>query len=408
VIFLDATSAAVSPKNTGVQRMARGLFRSLSTRSEVTPVCWSTVAGGYVHVARREQRYLTDPFHNYVGPQARPYRSLENIWWEIRQFFARSGRVPVERMGANDVLLMADIFRDSRMREVPTFPARSAVRRVAIFHDAAGLRLPGTVTLSAHRDFQDYVRSLAACDLVICISREAEADLLHYWECFGLPAVPTCIEGWPIEFTDTTRQPDANFAARKILYVSTLERRKNHPALLRAAESLWQEGLKFELQIIGRTTPWGGSVVAEITRLAQAGRAISWLKHVDDETLHRCYREASFTAYPSLQEGFGLPIQESLWHGRPCICGGNGALGEVATGGGCITLDQTNVPALAAAMRDLLDDEATYNRLHAEARARTFRNWDDYTGRLLQRLGEHDAKRRIGTRNGELLDSLRP
>jgi len=85
-------------------------------------------------------------------------------------------------------------------------------------------------------------------------------------------------------------------------------------------------------------------------------------------------------------EGFGLPILESLWHGKPCVCGGNGALGEVARGGGCLIVDQTSEDAIAAGIQKLLRDQATYARLCVEARARKFRSWSDYIEKLLKHL----------------------
>jgi len=107
---------------------------------------------------------------------------------------------------------------------------------------------------------------------------------------------------------------------------------------------------------------------------------------VNDETLHDVYRSCRFTVYPSLFEGFGLPIAESLWHRRPVVCGGNGALGEVAQGGGCLIVDQTNADALAAGMKKLLGDQEAYARLCAEARARRFRSWSEYIEKLLKHL----------------------
>ena len=115
-------------------------------------------------------------------------------------------------------------------------------------------------------------------------------------------------------------------------------------------------------------------------------RPVRWLRHVNDQTLCRAYRDCRFTVYPSLMEGFGLPIAESLAFGKPCVCGGNGALGEIAKGGGCLIIDQTSDEALAAGMQKLLVDQATYARLAAEARARTFRSWSDYTANLLEHL----------------------
>jgi glycosyltransferase involved in cell wall biosynthesis len=119
---------------------------------------------------------------------------------------------------------------------------------------------------------------------------------------------------------------------------------------------------------------------------------VRWLQHVDDVTLLRAYRECRFTVYPSLMEGFGLPIAESLWHGKPCVCGGNGALGEVARGGGCLIVDQTSPEALADGIKTLLQDRQLYSRLTDEARARKFRSWSDYIEKLLMHLRPHRTK----------------
>ncbi len=63
---------------------------------------------------------------------------------------------------------------------------------------------------------------------------------------------------------------------------------------------------------------------------------------------------------------------------RPVICGRNGAIGEVASGGGCYQIDQNNEDVLAQAIRCLLNDKPVYDRLYAEGRARSFLSWDDY------------------------------
>jgi len=120
--------------------------------------------------------------------------------------------------------------------------------------------------------------------------------------------------------------------------------------------------------------------------LQKQGKPVRWLQHVDDTTLLRAYRDCRFTVYPSLMEGFGLPIAESLWHGKPCLCGGNGALGEIAHGGGCLIVDQTNPLALAEGIKSLLRDQQLYARLCDEARARKFRSWTDYIEKFLDHL----------------------
>jgi len=103
---------------------------------------------------------------------------------------------------------------------------------------------------------------------------------------------------------------------------------------------------------------------------------------VTDAALGAAYAQATFTVYPSLIEGFGLPVLESLAHGRPCICSGRGALGESARGGGCLTLERVAPADLAAAISHLLGAPAERARLTAEARARRFRTWSDYAADL--------------------------
>jgi glycosyltransferase involved in cell wall biosynthesis len=182
--------------------------------------------------------------------------------------------------------------------------------------------------------------------------------------------------------------PQPNFGAQRVLCVGTLERRKNHLKLLEAAQQLWSTGLNFELVLIGRTTAdWGATVLGEVDRLGKRGRPLKWLRHVNDHALHAAYRDCSFTVYPSLREGFGLPILESLWHGRPCVCGKEGAIAEAARGGGCLAVTCGDTESLAGGLRELLTNEAAYCRLFDKARDRTFRSWDNYTDELLREIG---------------------
>ena len=185
---------------------------------------------------------------------------------------------------------------------------------------------------------------------------------------------------WPVPFSGERPTAQPNFAARRILCVARLEPHKNHLRLLEACEALWKEGLAFELHLIGclayPDTAW--KILRRLRRLKHSGRPLTWQAHVDEPGLHQAYRDCSFTAFPSLREGFGLPILESLWHRRPVVCGANGALGEVAAGGGCLPVDTQNVDSIAAGLRSLLQDEPAYNAIGADAQNRSFGTWADY------------------------------
>ena len=87
-----------------------------------------------------------------------------------------------------------------------------------------------------------------------------------------------------------------------------------------------------------------------------------------------------------MMEGFGLPIIESLWHGRPVVCGSSGAVAEVASGGGCVTDEMSDVTKIAAALRKVLTDESYYSVLCEEIAKRDFLSWDGYWRKLMAGL----------------------
>jgi glycosyltransferase involved in cell wall biosynthesis len=396
-IFLDVTGSCRSAKNTGVQRVTRGIYAELATRSSVTAICFNTVGGFYHLLGEPELGYLIAPFSKYRSAVGRPDLRGEKLPGELRRCLRRRSIALAPQLRKRGILIVPDIFLDERIDLIPEALTQSNGRAVAIFHDAACLRL-GIFSPTMAGRFRRYIRALAAFDQVICISEDSRSDLLELWEQLGIENPPeTRVEGWPLAIAPRHQsEVSERHQIPTIVCVSSLEARKNHLRLLRAAEKLWASGCNFELQLVGRSTgTWGRKVVPRIHWLQAKGRPIRWLKHVDDETLLNAYSKCHFTVYPSLAEGFGLPIIESLSHGKPCICGSNGALGEIARAGGCLLVDQTNVAELAHAMRLLLNNKQTYATLAARARERRFRSWSEY-GRTLVRLLHAGDKESVG------------
>jgi glycosyltransferase involved in cell wall biosynthesis len=383
MVFVDVTGACKSPKNTGMQRTTRNIFRHLVERTPTTPISWNLVGNRYQLLGRREHDILEKPFQILSRSTARPEIRGEHFFAELYRQFFRTDASLEQRLGAGDVLLVPDIYRDGRLRKLPRLVAKTRARTVAIFHDAAALCLPRLYPKSGPH-FHAYIESLAGFDLVICVSKASRDDLLRLWSESDTAPTETVVEGWPVELGSETPGFSSERLSKLIACVGSFEPRKNHLILLRAAEQLWKTGITFELELIGRSTGYfGAKIISEFQRLERVGRAVRWSKHVNDELLKRAYAECRFTVYPSLMEGFGLPIAESLWHGKPVICGGNGALGEIAHGGGCLIVDQTSETSLADGIKKLLTDQTLYLRLCKEARERKFPAWSDYIDDLL-------------------------
>ena len=388
MIYLDVTSAAASSMNTGVQRSIRGIYELLSQKGEVLPVRWDFSGGCYARLSAREQRLLTKPFDKNHRAEVWP-----GFWDWIRgsgvlrdRVHRASRRVSIDSLlSPKDLLLIPDLCWDARIHSWGSLKGLPG-KKVAIFHDAMPLRIEGQ-PFSRDDLFAEYVRKLGLMDLVICVSREVESDLLHYWKKFGFRPKPTVVLPWPVPFKGERPTNAPNRKSSKLIYISRLRLRKNHLVLLEACELLWDKGVEFSLDLIGiaDTIIDTAKILHRVRRLAAQGRPVRWLRHVSDEELHRSYQESAFTLFPSKMEGFGLPILESLWHRRPVICGSNGAIGEVSSGGGCLQVDQNDAVALAQGMESLLTDEDLYSRLYREADERDFRSWEDY-GKELEKV----------------------
>lgn len=409
MIYLDVTSSCKSPMNTGVQRVVRGIFRALiHERVGLTPVLWEPRLADYCRLSRREHGFLTAPFAGRAGGRARrePGRLANRVpgvskWW--RQVVHRRNQLHLAaRLTAADALFVPEIFQDNRiawLRELRA--ARHPAPRVAVFHDAIAWKRPDITPAARLGGFDEYMAALAGFDTVFAISNEAAADLRGFWQTQRALMVDAAVRVANLPINEEVRSAAPGMrqsrkseapspvslehaALPRVLCVGTFEPRKNHRALLRAAEEVWRAGVAFTLVLAGRTTAgFGAQVETEIGRLRAAGGAVEWLRHVSDATLAAEYERAVFTAFPSLVEGYGLPILESLSHGRPVLCGGNGALGELAARGGCLVVDQTEPRALAAGLRRLLTEPALRARLAAEATQRQFPSWPEYVAEVL-------------------------
>jgi glycosyltransferase involved in cell wall biosynthesis len=381
MIYLDVTSACRSGLNTGVRRMQRFLHERLRGRSDYAPVLWQTVLKRYCPVSADDLKFLEAPQEAKPRGLAHYDSFLPGVITDLLELVRRKhGTLGwPESLKADDIILVPDLIwdnRDSFFRQ--KFPA--GTKKIGILHDVIPLVRPGQsfidAALCAHE-----VRALAHFDGVICISRGVRDDLLKCWNKMGVRPVPTRVIPWPLPFSGN--RPDARKEGSKtlLLYVARLQKRKNHLSLLMACKMLWDQGYEFRLQLIGcKSYPMDTArIIREIRSLKLAGYDLDWSVHVSEAELLTFYRDAAFTVYPSQAEGFGLPILESLWHGKPVLCCAEGAVEEAVSGGGCLIVDGSDAGSLAMGIEKLL--EGSFRRvLSEEAMERHFRTWENYWG----------------------------
>ncbi len=163
-----------------------------------------------------------------------------------------------------------------------------------------------------------------------------------------------------------------------VICVGSHEPRKNHLAVIHAAELLWREGVDFSLLFIGGNAWHDDRFLEHVEQLQSAGRPVVSMRALPDDLLWAAYDLAHCLVFPSLNEGFGLPIAESLACGTPVVTSEFGSMREIAGHGGGLLVDPRDDHAIAAGLRRLLTEPNLHEELAQQARALSVRSWDEY------------------------------
>lgn len=372
MLLLDVTHTSHTRARTGIQRVCRSLATELERLGPLAPICHDPLERTWRRLDRAELETLSGPAGATSSRGAR-WSLSRRILGPIRRL---AGHRPPP---AGDALLCPELFSARTGSHLPELFARVRGPRAAIFHDAIGLKYPELTPAPTVERLPGYLLELASFDGVAAVSQDSAASLLDFWGWAGVQTRPP-IATIPLGTDPAPAAPTAATAGPpRVLCVATLEGRKNHLALLEAAERLWAEGRRFELELVGMARAETGQAALDRLRaLRKAGRPVVHHGAVDDDALHAAYARCAFTVYPSLHEGFGLPVLESLRHGRPCVCAPAGALAEVARGGGVQLVPRPEAAEFAGAIGALLDSPARLAALVRAARGRNFRSWRDY------------------------------
>jgi glycosyltransferase involved in cell wall biosynthesis len=263
-----------------------------------------------------------------------------------------------------------------------------SLKTAAIVHDLIPIKMADLYDADTRQLFARYYRMFADADLVFATTNHVAGDLRRYLRRARLRVPEIRVIPLPAQLARRPRVPARPLiqeAGRdlELLTVSTWEPRKNLPNLLRALARL---DVGIRLTIAGRRGNFPGYDAAVDALLATMANVtvIDW---VDDDTLVDLYRRHDFSVYSSREEGFGLPILESLWLGTPCLCHNGSSMAEVAPGGGTLMIDMTDEDAIADALRSLASQPSLRQRLAAELAARPLRTWLDYAGDVVTHLG---------------------
>jgi glycosyltransferase involved in cell wall biosynthesis len=243
-------------------------------------------------------------------------------------------------------------------------PRTLRCKTVVTIHDLIPIRHPEFAPPHGAGSHRKSVSSSArSADVIIAVSHFTKAEIL---EVFGVPSerIRVIHNGFASSFGPMTDPEQIERTKQKhgvrgpyILFVGNIEPRKNIETLVRACVELRSATeYKYSLVIAGNKD-WHFPVVWETVRKLRAEDSIIFTGTVDNDDLASLYRGAEVFAFPSLFEGFGIPVLEAMACGTPVIASNRTSIPEVA-GGAALLVDPLDAVGMAEAMHRLLSDPA--------------------------------------------------
>jgi glycosyltransferase involved in cell wall biosynthesis len=199
-------------------------------------------------------------------------------------------------------------------------------------------------------------------------SRAARHDIRHFYG-LDVPAgavLPHGVGGRFFAASDCPLPPDANLPSRYILHVGAQRPHKNQRVLVEALAVLRADHPDLGLVLVGQPDPRFPDEVGPLVESLGLGDRVRRYRQADDEMLLSLYANAAVFAYPSLVEGFGLPVLEAMAAGAAVVASDADAIVEVADDGALIVTDGTGA-GWAQALGQVLSDAALERDLRKRA-----------------------------------------
>ena len=267
---------------------------------------------------------------------------------------------------AHDQVLFAPNFM------LPEKFRRARGRLVMTLHDRAMRRLPWTLRKETLEDLEAHLESsLSRASAIITVSETVRLELIEAGE--AAPDRVTAVHHGPGHLHPSAATEGSSDTKPYCLHVGTIEPRKNLAMLVEVWRRLHESDPGAPSLVLCGGLGWKSE---ELRAQLEEAQREGWIRHagyVDDDELARLYRDATLLVYPSLYEGFGLPLVEAFAMGVPAVCSDIPVFREVAADA-AVFVPATEPDAWVEAIRSMLADPdrvADYSS-RAQARAGDF------------------------------------
>lgn len=320
----------IVPKRQAVKLLAQSLL-------SLSPVCFRPIANEVAKISARAMKKIISLRDDQIAKDFVKKQSDKNEPALDLKVKREESNHPFK---SGDVLILTGLsWEYEDIYERLFFLKKTlSINVISFCYDLIPIKYPQYCTYNTVSKFSSYfIELLEVSDKVCCISDCTQKDLIEFQKSVGAKEVKTEIIylGSDILNDPIENKENLNYKNPYVIYVSTVERRKNHEILYKAYRRLIERGFKEQipdLLFVGMKG-WGVDDFLQDLRLDPLlDGKIKLLGRVSDEELDSLYRNALFVVFPSFYEGWGLGVSEALNYGKFVIASNGGSLPEVAKG----------------------------------------------------------------------------
>jgi glycosyltransferase involved in cell wall biosynthesis len=316
-------------------------------------------------------RYLTNLIRNWVAESDKNQFLLYSD--QPVQFNFQTQHITEKILQGHPILWkqillpLTKIMHDHDLIFSPSYsaPLFTIEKTVVTIHDLVAVLKPEWTSKSQHLRFKTIVNLSAKCSTkIIAVSETTRNDII---EITGIPSnkIAVVYEGVDEMFKVIGSQDGISIPGSDkpfILFVGSIHPRRNIKRLIQAFNAMKNNGqLKHKLVLVGMVLQ-ESRALSEWINTSRWKKDIICLNYVTDENLVRLYNTAELFVYPSLYEGFGLPVLEAMACGTPVITSNVSSLPEVA-GSAAILVDPYSVEDIIKAIKNIVQDKELKNDL---------------------------------------------
>ncbi len=295
----------------------------------------------------------------YQDPVKHDYNTLQRMLWE---------NIRVSRYARNSKI---DLLH------VPGFAgplAKGKYQKITTVHDLIGMIYPDNLGYASRFYWQKWLPCcIKNSDCIIADSQNTKADIIKFLDIVPdkIRVIPLAVDSYfkSIEKSDNYRTllKKYGITGKYILNVGTIEPRKNIPMLIESfSDCLKETNLDGIVLVIVGKKGWDYKRCYQKVLDLNLKDRIVFCDYISEEHLSILYNFAEAFVYPSLYEGFGLPVLEAMSCAVPVICSETSSLPEI-TGKSAILIDPNNRDMLKNALLKLLTDEKLKNEMSCKA-----------------------------------------